>query len=103
MTASSNHELKSFLGGYFHEDWELEASAPDEMIVKFLRDNLDSNNICRVVGQIHQYLDTTGDDMAIEQDLLKEFGCYYLPSADGLRSRDWLLHVARKLEGSQAG
>ncbi|WP_158218986.1 contact-dependent growth inhibition system immunity protein [Roseateles aquatilis] len=103
MTTNSNQELKSFLAGYFHEDWELDASEPDEVIVQFLSGGPDSNDIYHIVAQIRQYLVSAGDDVAIEQDLLREFGCYYLPSSDGQSARDWLQHVVGKLEYRQGG
>lgn len=103
MMSSLNQELKSFLAGYFHEDWELDASEPDEVIAQFLNGGPDPSHIRRIVDQIHHYLDFAGEDASIEQGLLKEFGCYYLPSADGLSAPDWLRHVAAKLEDSQLG
>ncbi len=81
----------------------MDASDPDEVIVQFLSGGPASTDIHRIVAQIYRYLDSARDDVAIEEELLKEFGCYYLPSADGLSARDWLRHVAGKLEGSESG
>jgi len=94
MTASDVAELRSFFSGYFHEDWELDASEPDEVISQFLRSGPSSNEVDRIVAQIGRYLDAGKDDAAIERGLLEELGCYYLPGADGMSARDWLRHVA---------
>lgn len=97
MTASDIAELKSFLSGYFHEDWALDASEPDEVISLFPSSGPSAGEIDRIVAQIHRYLGGDRDDAAIERGLLKELGCYYLPSADGISPRDWLQHVASVL------
>lgn len=97
MTTSDLTELKSFLGGYFHEDWELEASEPDEAISRFLESDPGASEIDHIVAQICHYLGDGKDDVAVEHGLLKDLGCYYLPSADGISASDWLRHVAYRL------
>lgn len=93
MTMSDIADLRAFFSGYFHEDWEMDASGPDEVISQFLRSEPGTDEINRIVAQIGRYLGRQ-DDMAIERDLLEELGCYYLPSADGMSARNWLRHVA---------
>lgn len=94
MTADDFAELKSFLSGYFHEDWEADASEPDDVISQFLGSDPGRDEINRIIDQIGRYLDGGRDDAAIEAGLLEELGCYYLPSADGMSARIWLDHVA---------
>jgi hypothetical protein len=97
MTTSDLAELKSLLSGYFHEDWELEASEPDEVIFRFLESGPSASEIDRIVAQIRHYLGGGKDDTTVERGLLKDLGCYYLPSADGISASDWLRHVADRL------
>lgn len=101
MTAGDFAELKSFFSGYFHEDWEMDVSDPDEVVSQFLRSEPGSNEIDRIVDQIGRYVGTGRDDAAIERGLLEELGCYYMPSADGMSARDWLKHVAALLGNKQ--
>lgn len=91
-------ELRSFLSGYFHQDWELDASEPDEVVLQFIKRKPGSSKSDQIIEQIERYLDAEIDDEAVERDLFEEFGCYYLPSADGSNARDWLRHVADLLK-----
>lgn len=93
MTAHDLSELKLFLSGYFHEDWELDASEPDEVVSQFLSSNPSAIKIDQIVTQIYYYLGERKDDAAVERGLLEELGCYYLPSADGIGACDWLRHM----------
>lgn len=102
MTVSDTKELKAFLAGYFHQDWELDASEPDDVIDQFLRGGPAPAEIERLIAQIRRYLDAAGDDSNIEQDLFAKFGCYYLPSADGWSARDWLRHLLIKFEADRS-
>lgn len=90
-------ELKSFLSGYFHEDWELDNAEPDEVITLFLESRPYESVLERIVEQIRWYLDSGKDDITVEQGLLNDLGCYYLPSADGIGAKEWLRHVADRL------
>jgi hypothetical protein len=93
MTTNNTADLRSFFGGYFHEDWEMDSSEPDEVIAQFLRSKPSPDEIDRIVAQIRRYLGER-DDAAIERGLFEELGCYYLPTADDMSAREWLKHVA---------
>jgi hypothetical protein len=90
-------ELRSFLSGYFHEDWELDSSEPDEVISQFLDSKPNPNYVAKIASQIEVYLSSESDEQILKNGLLKNFGCYYLPSADSLKTSYWLNHVANFL------
>lgn len=92
MTTSDIAGLRSFLGGYFHEDWEMDASEPDEVIAQFLRSRPSRDEIDRIIAQIGRYLGEK-NDAVIERGLFEELDCYYLPTADDMSARNWLKHV----------
>lgn len=98
MTSADLHALKSFLSGYFHEDWDAEASEPDQVIAYYMASKPSPSTLEMIIAQIDQYLSVAGDD---EKRLLLDLGCYYLPSADGLGVRNWLIHVANQLRDMQ--
>lgn len=102
MTAGDISELRLLFCGYFYEDWRLEAAESDEVIYQFLRDGWSPNEIVRIVVQIDRSLNDAKDDFAIKCGLFEELGCYYLPSADGMSTRDWLQHVADVLRKHDA-
>jgi hypothetical protein len=97
MKSTDISELRSFLSGYFHQDWQLDASDSDEVISQFLRSRPTSNEINRIVAQIDGYLAAGKDDAALARGLLEDLGCCYLPSADGMSVREWLRHITTTL------
>jgi hypothetical protein len=94
-------ELKQFLGGYFHQDWESEASDPDAVISQFLECGPNANEIDCIVSQILCYLEDGKGEAEVERGLLEDLGCYYYPGADGLSARGWLRHVAERLSAGR--
>lgn len=98
MTACDYFQLKSFLSGYFHEDWEMDASRPDEVVSQFLKSKPDLSEIELIIDQINRYLKSAVDDLEVERGLFEKLGCYYLPSADGVSAADWLRRVALLLD-----
>jgi CdiI immunity protein len=98
MKASNFSELKSFLSGYFHEDWELDGCEPDEIIFLFMKSQPSSVEVDLIVSQIGRFLDAGKYEASIERRLLEELGCYYMPSADDIDAHEWLEHVAELLK-----
>jgi hypothetical protein len=94
MTARNFDELKDFFSGYFHEDWVLEAEVPDQIISSYLACGRSSKDLRELAGQMLRFADAYSDDVALEQALFSELGCYYLPSVDKISAREWLQHVA---------
>lgn len=92
-----SEEIFQFFGAYFHEDWDLEASSPDDVVYNYLKDTHGTQMADDVISSINEYLAAAGDDASIENDLYEKFGCYYLPSADGFGARQWLMHVVQLL------
>lgn len=85
MKNSELTNLKSFLSGYFHEDWPLESDGPDDAIRRFLASGPGVVLRERIVAEIDEYL-ATKEAADIEKGLLMDLGCYSLPSADGMRA-----------------
>lgn len=97
MTSNDLAELKNFFGAYFHEDWEMYSTEPDDVVALFLRAEPNPEEVARIATQIHVYVRAHVNDEDLDRGLLKELGCYYSPNADGYRVRDWLLHVVALL------
>lgn len=100
MTNEIWNNLKQFFGAYFHQDWTLEATDPDDVVRQFINDGYSENELIKLANEIETYAVAKGDDTVIEKNLLTELGCYYLPSADGLGARAWLYHVANLLRSA---
>ncbi|MEJ7929382.1 contact-dependent growth inhibition system immunity protein [Ramlibacter sp. AN1015] len=98
MKADEFKELRSFLSGYFHEDWDLEASGPREVVAQFLGSAPNSCMLEAIVAQIYRYVGEHEDGNELERALIKDLGCYYLPSGDGVDAGAWLKSLASELK-----
>ena len=88
--------LHQFLGGYFHQDWTLDHSTPDDVIRSFI-DNATATERSSVVAQLHDLLSLP--DMALGPAVL-DLGGYYDPTVDGQTLRQWLQALAHTLNSA---
>ena len=93
------NDVSNFLSGYFHEDWETEAESDTEIIASFRQSGVSVASIEALAENL--------EAVAIEREreisdewLLKDHGCYYKPSVDGLSGSDWLRRLAALLRNS---
>ena len=70
--------LAGFLSGYFHQDWDLEADDPAELVERFASTE-DLDTVTRAIGEATVLLAAGLDDGALAQRLL-QLGCYYRPA-----------------------
>jgi hypothetical protein len=94
--------LANFFSSYFHEDWPCEAETPTQVVQAYLG-TASPSDAARLRAAIIGFLARERDNAALEKKLMPELGCYYLPSADGLSARDWLLSVADLLTTKAEG
>ena len=94
------NEMKQFFGAYFHQDWNLDVSDPDDVIRLFIADGHSANELINLAEDIEIYAANKIENAAAEEGLLRELGCYYLPSADGILAKAWLKHVAELLRAA---
>jgi hypothetical protein len=89
--------LFQFLGGYFHQDWVVDYSAPEAVIAAFKKE-ASAESIRSACDELSQAVLLTRQGAEDPQRFLHELGCYYDPAADGLAVPDWLEQVRKKLE-----
>jgi hypothetical protein len=95
-------ELHQFFAGYFHEDWALDDSEPRDVIARFASTTRNQpERLARLADSIDDYLSKTPREQ-LEQALLTELGCYYLPSSTGSSASSWLRDVATQLRAFDA-
>lgn len=97
MNTNKSPELRSFLGAYFHEDWDIEADEPDGCLANFIGDDPGDEVLKKIVSQISAYLDSEGGEVEIERGLWDTLRCYYRPAGSGMTARAWLTHVGEVL------
>lgn len=92
--------MKQFFGAYFHQDWNLDASDPDDVIRLFIGDGHSTSELINLAEDIEKCAANQIDDAADQEGILKELGCYYMPNADGIGTRAWLDHVVKLLRAT---
>ena len=85
--------LTNFFSGYFHEDWDCDASSPAEVAASYIR-TASPQDVRLLHEAIIHYVECIREDADLEKKLFSELGCYYLPSGDRLSARNWLLSIA---------
>ena len=92
--------LVQFFGGYFHEDWPLEAASWEEVVEIFLK-AVDRDTLVSVRDELDRLRSHAPDEESIGNALF-ELGCCYAPSGGGLTSNEWLDLVQRRLANATA-
>ena len=91
--------ITNFLSGYFHEDWEVEADTDADVVALFYRSGSSSSSIAALANELESAA-TLRENEASDEWLLKDHGCYYQPSFDGLRGSDWFRRLAALMRDS---
>jgi hypothetical protein len=90
----SDELLHQFFGGYFHQDWGLEASVWQDVINRFAHDS-QLADLTLVAERIEHLLVESKSDEELFH-VVQDLGCYYCAGSHaGLRS--WLKLLAQEL------
>lgn len=84
--------IHNFFGGYFNEDYDMDAPDEDAVIQSYLRDH-NTKEIRNLIEDIGEYMGVHPDDAELQELLLRDLGCYYNTTSDGLTARQWMTHV----------
>ena len=99
MLSEEEYELvRQFFGGYFHEDWGLDAPNRRELVALYMNQSgMTPEQLHSLSKAIGKYGERYPDDHELSDRLYRELGCCYMPSADGLSAHQWLETIARQL------
>lgn len=89
--------VKEFFSAYFHEDWCSDAEDSTQVVAEYLRERPDRATLRSIARGIQLLVERHTPDDEMENVLFREFGCYYLPSADGRSAREWLQEVGDEI------
>lgn len=102
---SVHPSLELLLTGYFHQDWELDASSPAEVIEHFARREPPAA-VDAAIASIDQILRRRDSEMLAEA-ILRDLYCQIDPKGFGLSARAWLqdlrVHLQRYRTRSKNG
>jgi len=94
---NADSQLIGFFGGWFHQDWDLEAASPDEILENYLT-QADRAERAALSAAIRNYVEMCPDDHLLRDRLFQDLQCYYDPSRDGVSPRAWLLSIVERLQ-----
>jgi hypothetical protein len=104
MTKTKFGNLVNFFGGYFHQDWDLDARNYDEVLEMFVKHN-PSNEVANVVKELDALLAMGLSDLELRKALTEDLLCCYIPPCEE-DLKKWLILVRntlRKLISIKAG
>jgi CdiI immunity protein len=96
MNDTQREMLMQFFGGYFHQDWDLDALNPDAVISEFCGTATSKEKLSLSRG-ITKYVASINNDQELDSRLFQELACYYEPEKDGCTTRACLEHVTSML------
>ncbi len=92
----NRENIEQLFGGYFHEDWNEEASEPSEVVDNFVRTSgmveAELESLAKDLQEIAQRHEGQKDNW-----LFRELGCCFDPSADGQTDSEWVRDLALQL------
>ena len=91
-------ELGQVLGGYLHQDWDLEADSPDDAL-RLARVESEEQ-VSAAIEQINELLAGNQSDAELTE-IVERMSAGYSPILDGWTIRAWLVH-AKALLGGEA-
>lgn len=97
ITEAELARLRQFFGSTFHQDWNLDATTPEEAIRRYAADNLDGSTARDLIDAIGRFIEDHPDEAQLESALSAELWCAYWPPGAGVSVRDWLRWVADML------
>ena len=91
-----NDPVFQFFGGYFHEDWMLDAASTREVVGEYVKAHTPEERSA-LSRAVVEYSQKFASDSELEDGLFHELGCYYTPSGIGLSAKAWLQTVASQI------
>jgi hypothetical protein len=83
--------LASYLRGYLHQDWDLDASSPVDLVQQFAREE-PVPLVSQLVAELDQMLLARHSEADLRAVLIG-LGSYYDPGATGASTSGWLIEL----------
>jgi hypothetical protein len=90
------HQLKYLAQAYFHQDYDLDASAPLDVIRSF-RLHETPGAIAELQADLEAVLNSSLTESEIYDLWIRKYGASYDPAADGEDYRSWFSRIVDQL------
>ncbi|BBO34338.1 contact-dependent growth inhibition system immunity protein [Lacipirellula parvula] len=98
MAEFKDHQLlRDFFSAYYHEDWDADHHDAAGVIREYINEGRNPSHLSALADAIADLVRRAGNDVDLEDCLLRSLGCYYMPSSDGLSASEWLTHILQIL------
>jgi hypothetical protein len=98
ITESQHTIMRQFFAGFFHQDWRVEADAPDQVISNYAAQLTDRSTLVELSEAIAAFIADHPAEDDLANALFRQLGCYYAPKAIGESTKQWLVHVAERFK-----
>lgn len=88
--------LTQFFSSYFHQDWQLEADTPSDVVNNY-RSSEPPASVEAASQELSKLLEMPIAPADLEAFILDELGCYYDPQSENKTVREWLESVQKSL------
>jgi len=88
--------LTQFFSSYFHQDWQLEADTPSDVVTNY-RSSEPPASVEAASQELSKLLEMPIAPADLEAFILDELGCYYDPQSENQTVREWLESVQKSL------
>jgi hypothetical protein len=86
--------VSQFLGGYFHQDWDVVASSEEGVVSEFLSSKPTESERALLVHSLRRVAEQGIDS----EKLFRTYGCFCRPEDIGKTPRQWLVDLAQLIE-----
>lgn len=88
--------LTQFFSSYFHQDWQLEADTPSDVVNNY-RSSEPPASVEAASQELSKLLEMPIAPADLEAFILDELGCNYDPQSENQTVREWLESVQKSL------
>lgn len=92
--------LSQCLGGYLHQDWDLESKTWQEAMSKYAMQSRPEQ-VQQAIVELDALFGAEFVDDKLEATVERDLGCAYCPEPDGLTMRAWLAPLRNYLVATQ--
>ena len=103
MTKIESERLRRFFGGYFHQDWSLDAPDTNGVVDRYVDDFPKKQDLRILANDLEVLSRAFATDIELEVVLRAELECDgFVPSLVGKSARAWVRELAERLRAASS-
>lgn len=94
-------QLKQLIGGYFHQDWDIEGGTDNEVVWAYKR-AITPEQLVKTINELDELIKDCSNPSNDPDQLLNGLGCEYCYQSDGLTALKWIRRIRRLLHSESS-